>query len=88
MRRSHRRLREAIPAIVRASDASSRAHVVDDLHGRRRIGERPAQPEMRERLEREGVELIPGTPERPGALIEADLVKWKKLIAEARVELE
>jgi hypothetical protein len=32
--------------------------------------------------------LIPGAPERLGALIEADLVKWKKLIAEARVELE
>jgi len=47
-----------------------------------------AQPEMRERLEREGAELIPGTPERLGALIEADLVKWKKLVAEARVELE
>jgi tripartite-type tricarboxylate transporter receptor subunit TctC len=47
-----------------------------------------AQPEMRERLEREGAELIPGAPERLGALIEADLVKWKKLIAEARLELE
>ena len=47
-----------------------------------------AQPEMRERLEREGAELIPGAPERLGALIEADLVKWRKLIAEARVELE
>ena len=47
-----------------------------------------AQPEMRERLEREGAELIPGAPERLGALIETDLARWKKLIAEARVELE
>jgi tripartite-type tricarboxylate transporter receptor subunit TctC len=47
-----------------------------------------AQPEMRERLEREGAELIPGAPERLGALIEADLMKWRKLIAEAKVELE
>jgi tripartite-type tricarboxylate transporter receptor subunit TctC len=47
-----------------------------------------AQPEMRERLEREGAELIPGSPEQLGALIETDLVRWKKLVAEARVELE
>ena len=47
-----------------------------------------AQPEMRERLEREGAELTPGTPERLGALIETDLVRWKKLVAEAKVELD
>ena len=47
-----------------------------------------AQPEVRERLEREGAELIPGPPEKLGALIAADLDRWKKLIAEANLKLE
>jgi len=47
-----------------------------------------AQPDVRERLEREGAELIPGPPERLGALIEVDLSSWKKLITEARLQLE
>src|SRR5450631_3803687 len=47
-----------------------------------------AQPDVRERLEREGAELIPGPPERLGNLIEVDLVSWKKLITEARLQLE
>ncbi len=47
-----------------------------------------AQPDVRERLEREGAELIPGPPERLGALIEVDLTSWKKLITEARLQLE
>ncbi len=47
-----------------------------------------AQPDVRERLEREGAELIPGPPDRLGALIETDLVSWKKLITEARLQLE
>ena len=47
-----------------------------------------AQPDVRERLEREGAELIPGPPERLGALIEADLNGWKKLIVEAKLSFE
>jgi tripartite-type tricarboxylate transporter receptor subunit TctC len=47
-----------------------------------------AQPDVRERLEREGAELIPGSPERLGALIEADLNGWKRLIADARLVFE
>ena len=47
-----------------------------------------AQPDIRERLEREGAELIPGPPGRLGTLIETDLVSWKKLITEARLQLE
>ncbi len=47
-----------------------------------------AQPDVRERLEREGAELIPGPPERLGALIEADLTNWKKLIVEAKLSFE
>jgi tripartite-type tricarboxylate transporter receptor subunit TctC len=47
-----------------------------------------AQPEVRERLEKEGAELIPGPPEKLAALIEADLKSWKKLIADAKLQLE
>ena len=47
-----------------------------------------AQADVRERLEREGAELIPGEPERLGALIASDLANWKKLIAEARLAFE
>ena len=47
-----------------------------------------AQPDVRERLEREGAELIPGDPADLGALIANDLASWKKLIAEARLSFE
>ena len=47
-----------------------------------------AQPDVRERLEKEGAELIPGPPERLGALIESDLANWKKLIVEAKLSFE
>jgi tripartite-type tricarboxylate transporter receptor subunit TctC len=47
-----------------------------------------AQPEVRDRLEREGAEIIAGPPERLGAMIETDLNAWKKLIADAKLNLE
>jgi tripartite-type tricarboxylate transporter receptor subunit TctC len=47
-----------------------------------------AQPDVRERLEREGVEVTSGPPERLGTLIETDLASWKKLIADARISLD
>jgi len=47
-----------------------------------------AQPDVRERLEREGAELIPGEPADLGALIARDLASWKKLITEARLTFE
>jgi len=47
-----------------------------------------AQPDVRERLEREGAELIPGEPAELGALIAKDLASWKKLITEARLTFE
>jgi tripartite-type tricarboxylate transporter receptor subunit TctC len=46
------------------------------------------QAELRERLEKEGVELIAGSPARLGTLIATDLARWKKLVAEARLTLE
>ena len=47
-----------------------------------------AQPEVRERLEREGAEIISGPPERLATLIETDLAAWKKLIIDAKITLE
>ena len=47
-----------------------------------------AQPAVRERLEREGAELAAGPPERLSALMETDLAGWKKLIAEAKLQLD
>jgi len=47
-----------------------------------------AQPDVRERLEREGAELTPGEPAELGALIAKDLASWKKLITEARLTFE
>lgn len=47
-----------------------------------------AQPDVRERLEREGAEVIAGAPQRLGTLIEGDLAHWKKLIADAKLSFE
>jgi tripartite-type tricarboxylate transporter receptor subunit TctC len=47
-----------------------------------------AQPEVRERLEREGADIIADAPERLAALIETDLARWKKLIVEAGLILD
>jgi tripartite-type tricarboxylate transporter receptor subunit TctC len=47
-----------------------------------------AQADVRERLEREGAELIPGGPERLAALIEADLNGWRRLIVDAKLVFE
>jgi len=47
-----------------------------------------AQPEIRERLDREGAEIIAGPPERLGSIIETDLAGWKKLIAESNLQFD
>ena len=47
-----------------------------------------AQPEVRARLEREGAELMPGSPQKLGTLIETDLASWRKLISDARLTLD
>jgi tripartite-type tricarboxylate transporter receptor subunit TctC len=46
------------------------------------------QRDVKDRLEREGAELVAGPPERLGALIEGDLARWKKLIADAKLHLD
>jgi tripartite-type tricarboxylate transporter receptor subunit TctC len=47
-----------------------------------------AEPAVKERLAREGAEIVAGPPERLGTIIETDLAGWKKLIAEAKLSLE
>jgi tripartite-type tricarboxylate transporter receptor subunit TctC len=47
-----------------------------------------AEPEVRQRLEREGAELIPGGPDKLGAIVAADLAGWRKLIADAKLRLD
>ena len=47
-----------------------------------------AQPDVRERLEKEGAELTPGGPDVLGNLIRTDLERWKQLITEAHLRLE
>jgi len=46
------------------------------------------QPDVKERLEREGSELAVGAPERLGAIIDADLARWRKLVAESKLRLD
>jgi tripartite-type tricarboxylate transporter receptor subunit TctC len=47
-----------------------------------------AVPELRDKLERDGVELTPSGPERMQAFIASDLHAWKKLITDAKIVLE
>jgi tripartite-type tricarboxylate transporter receptor subunit TctC len=47
-----------------------------------------AQPELRERLEREGAEIVADRPERLTILIESDFARWKKLIVETGITLD
>ena len=47
-----------------------------------------AQTDLRERLEREGAEVVADRPERLSALIEADFIRWKKLIVEVGLILD
>jgi len=52
------------------------------------VGHVLALPEVKERLAREGAEIIAGPPERLGAIVQTDLEGWKKLIVEAKLSLE
>ncbi|HYR00182.1 MAG TPA: tripartite tricarboxylate transporter substrate binding protein [Casimicrobiaceae bacterium] len=47
-----------------------------------------AQPDVRERLAREGAEIVAGPPERLGTIVRTDLDGWKKLIVDAKLSLE
>jgi len=45
-------------------------------------------PDMRERLGREGVEVVAGTPEQFGAFFRAEIDKWAKVIKTAGIQLD
>jgi tripartite-type tricarboxylate transporter receptor subunit TctC len=47
-----------------------------------------AQPDVQERLAREGAEIVAGPPERLGTIVQSDLEGWRKLIVEAKLSLE
>ncbi len=47
-----------------------------------------AQPEVKERLAREGAEIVAGSPDQLGTIVRTDLEGWKKLIADAGLSLE
>ena len=47
-----------------------------------------AQPEVKDRLAREGAEIVAGPPERLGVIVQTDLEAWKKLIVDAKLSLE
>ena len=47
-----------------------------------------AEPDVRERLEREGAEVVVGLPERLGSIINADLKRWKTLVSEIGMALQ
>jgi len=68
-----------------APAGTSRA-IVDKLNAAARAV--LAQPELKARLEREGVETLAEPPERLTTLIEADLARWKKVVMEARLTLD
>ena len=42
-------------------------------------------PELAERLKRDGVEPVGGTPEAFGALVRAETARWAKVITEANL---
>jgi tripartite-type tricarboxylate transporter receptor subunit TctC len=46
------------------------------------------QTDVRERLEREGSELVIGPPDQLGVIIDADLARWRKLVAETKLHLD
>ncbi len=47
-----------------------------------------AEPAVRERLEREGVEITMGPPDTLGRTLGADLARWQKLISDARLAFD
>ena len=46
------------------------------------------QPDVKERLEREGSELVAGPPGQLATIIETDLARWRKLITETKLRLD
>ena len=45
-------------------------------------------PDVRETLARQGADAVGGSPEDFAATISAEIAKWKKLVASARIKVE
>jgi tripartite-type tricarboxylate transporter receptor subunit TctC len=46
-----------------------------------------ASPPVRDRLTASGLELVPGTPEELGAMVREGMQRWRKVIADAKLEI-
>lgn len=51
-------------------------------------GQTLADPEVKDKLQRMGIEAITGTPQQLATMVAADTAKWKKIIAERRISTE
>ena len=67
-----------------AAPARTPKPVIDRLN--REVSAAVAAPEVRNRLQELGVDARAGTPEALGALLAAEIVKWRMVIERARIE--
>jgi tripartite-type tricarboxylate transporter receptor subunit TctC len=66
--------------------AGTPREVIDKLHAE--IAAILKTREVRERLERDGIEAVGSTPEQFGAHIRAEIDKWAKVVRDANIKLE
>jgi tripartite-type tricarboxylate transporter receptor subunit TctC len=66
--------------------AGTPREVIDKLHGE--IVAILKTKEVRERLERDGIEAVGSTPEQFGAHIRAEIEKWGKVVRDADIKLD
>ena len=60
--------------------------VVNTVHGA--VVKIVATPEVRRHLELEGSDPVGSTPEQFGQMLQAEVARWKKLVAEAGIQVE
>jgi len=51
-------------------------------------GQTLADPEVKDKLQRMGIEAVTGTPQQLAAMVAADTAKWKKIIVERRISTD
>jgi tripartite-type tricarboxylate transporter receptor subunit TctC len=51
-------------------------------------GQTLADPEVKDKLQRMGIEAVSGTPQQLAAMVAADTAKWKKIIVERRISTD
>jgi len=51
-------------------------------------GQTLADPEVKDKLQRMGIEAVTGTPQQLATMVAADTAKWKKIIVERRISTE